>query len=74
MGALHFLDDDFITPDPKRNTEHLVELFEQGGKLYLQIRIGRQVDDASTVTCQLTPEQARLLSEKADSLADRISL
>ncbi len=73
MGALHFLED-FITPDPIRNTEHEVELFETGGKLFLRIRIGKQVDPESTVTCQLTPEQARLLSEKADSLADRISL
>lgn len=73
MGALHFLDD-FITPDPIRKTEHQIELFEQGGRLYLRIRIGKSVAPESTVTCQLSPGQARLLSEKAEELADRVSL
>lgn len=72
MGATHFLD--IITPDPRRNTEHRVELLETGGKLFLRIRMNQKEDKDSTITCQLTPEQARLLADKAESLADRISL
>ncbi|KUM02760.1 hypothetical protein AWB61_03075 [Chromobacterium sp. F49] len=73
MGAVHFLDDQFLLADARDDAvEHELELFETGGKRYLRIWVGG-IGNGPEILCEITEEQARQLSEAAESLADRIS-
>jgi len=68
MGALHFLDDAFILQDAvSENVAHELELYEQGGELYLRIWIGGSGADMPVV-CKLTNEQAAQLADGGSKL------
>lgn len=75
MGALHFLNHQFLLADSAaQGTSHELELFEKGGQLYLRLRVGNTGLDQDAVCCRVTLAQAKELADAAVGFAQRLSL
>jgi hypothetical protein len=71
--ALHFLENGFEVIDwNETSIKHEIELFENGGELYIRIWEGG-IKMNKPVCGKLTAEQAQALAEAAERLAGRIS-
>jgi len=72
MGAVHFLPHGFRLPDRSRpDLQHELELFENGGQLFLRVWIGG-IEADMAMECVLTKAQAEQLAHGAQELAGRL--
>lgn len=72
MGALHFLDFNFLLADySQQGISHNLELFETGGELFLRLWVGGR-GAGQPVLCRLTQAQADDLAESAQQFARRL--